>query len=273
MRANGWEREGSSRASAEGIVTRIIGTADDVSAAGAPTGVALNPAALANCILFHGLSADALRDLALAGRVRRFAKRSTVFEQGTAAERLFVLLDGRIKAIQSTADGQQVTARFLKPGYPFGCVVFMAGADTYPVTTLAEVDSLVATWNAESMVQFAYRYPQLVMNALQYVGAQLRDTQSRLLETITERIEQRIAHSLLRLIRQAGRKIDEGIEINFPVSRQDIAEIAGSRLFTVSRTLSKWEAEGIIKSGRRHITVTAPHRLVMIAEKPSTDRA
>ena len=227
---------------------------------------------IATSILFSGLPSDALRDIALAGRVKLISKCSTVFEQRATADRLFVLLHGRVKAVQSTSDGQQVTARFLNPGDPFGCVALMA-ASTYPVTALAEVDSLVAGWNAALMVRLAHQYPKIAMNALQYVGEQLRDTQSRLQEAITEPIEQRIAHALLRLVRHSGRKTAEGIEINFPISRQDIAEIAGSRLFTVSRTLSKWRLEGIIKSGRRHITVVAPHRLVMIAEKSSRDPA
>ena len=235
-------------------------------------GSVLKPTMIATSILFRGLPSEALRDIALAGRVKRVAKGSTVFEQGAPADRLFVLLQGRVKAIQSRPDGQQVTARFLNPGDPFGCVVFMT-AGTYPVTVLAEVDSLVAGWNAASIVRSADQYPKIAMNALQYVGAQLRDTQSRLQEAITERIEQRIAHALLRLIGQSGRKTAEGIEINFPISRQDIAEITGSRLFTVSRTLSKWQLEGVIKSGRRRIMVVAPHRLVMIAEKSSRDPA
>lgn len=224
---------------------------------------------IATSMLFRGLQPDAMLDIALAGKVKRVAKGSTVFERGAPADRLFVLLQGRVKAIQSTPDGQQVTARFLNPGDPFGCVVLMA-AGTYPVTALAEVDSLVAGWNAALMMRFAHQYPKIAMNALQYVGAQLRDTQTRLQEAITEHIERRIAHALLRLVGQSGRKTAEGIEINFPISRQDIAEITGSRLFTVSRTLSKWQRDGIVKSGRRRIMVVAPHRLLMIAEKASS---
>ena len=231
---------------------------------------ALEPTAIATSILFRGLQPGAVVDIAHAGRIKRVSKGSMVFEQGATADRLFVLLQGRVKAIQSTSDGQQVTARFLKPGDPFGCVVLMA-AGTYPVSALAEVDSLVASWSATLMLRFAQQYPQIAMNALQYVGAQLRDTQIRFQEAITEHIEQRIAHALLRLVGQSGRKCEEGIEINFPISRQDIAEITGSRLFTVSRTLSKWQLNGIIKSGRRRIIVVAPHRLVMIAEKCPTD--
>ena len=125
---------------------------------------------IATSILFRGLQPDAVLDIALAGKVKRVAKGSTVFEQGTPADRLFVLLQGRIKAIQSTSGGQQVTARFLNPGDPFGCVALMA-AGTYPVTVLAEVDGFIAGWNAALMVRFAEQYPKIAMNALQYVGA------------------------------------------------------------------------------------------------------
>jgi CRP-like cAMP-binding protein len=240
------------------------------SAGHTPARAALEPSAIGASILFRGLEPKALLDAANVGKIRRFSKGSTVFEQEAPADQVFVLLQGRIKAIQSTSDGQQVTARFLKPGDPFGCVALMA-AGTYPVSTLAEVDSLVAVWNASWMMDFANRYPKIAMNALAYVGSQLRDTQIRFQEAITEHIEQRIAHALLRLLSQSGRKTAEGIEINFPISRQDIAEITGSRLFTVSRTLSKWQLNGIIKSGRRRVTVIAPHRLLMIAEKSSSE--
>ena len=253
-------------------MVQILGAVGKGPAGQIRAGSAPEPTALATSALFRGLPPDVLLEIALAGRVKRVPKGSMVFEQGAPAARLFVLLQGRVKAAQSTPDGQQVTARFLNPGDPFGCVALMV-TGTYPVTAMAEVDSLVAGWNAELVVPFAYRHPQMLMNALQYVGAQLRDTQIRLQETMTERFEQRIAHTLLRLIGQAGRKTEEGIEINFPISRQDIAEITGSRLYTISRTLSKWQHEGIVKSGRRHIIIIAPHRLVMIAEKCSSGSA
>lgn len=233
-------------------------------------GTKLEPSAIAASILFRGLKPEILLDVARAGKFKRLSKGTTVFEQGAPADQLFVLLEGRIKAVQATSDGQQVTARFLRPGDPFGCVALMA-AGTYPVSTVAEVDCLVAAWNAALMTDFAHQHPKIAMNALAYVGSQLRDTQIRFQEAITEHIEQRIAHALLRLLGQSGRKTAEGIEINFPISRQDIAEITGSRLFTVSRTLSKWQLNGIIKSGRRRVTVVAPHRLLMIAEKSSSE--
>jgi CRP/FNR family transcriptional regulator, nitrogen oxide reductase regulator len=82
----------------------------------------------------------------------------------------------------------------------------------------------------------------------------------------TEQVEQRIAHALLRLAKQASRKVEGGIEINFPISRQDVAEMTGTTLYTVSRTLSGWEQNGLVESGRQRIVICDPHNLFLLAE-------
>ncbi|TIL38143.1 MAG: winged helix-turn-helix domain-containing protein, partial [Mesorhizobium sp.] len=82
----------------------------------------------------------------------------------------------------------------------------------------------------------------------------------------TQQVEQRIAHALLRIVSQSGRKTPEGIEIDFPITRQDIAEMTGTTLHTVSRLLSAWEDQGIVRSGRQKVTVTDPHALMLVSE-------
>jgi CRP-like cAMP-binding protein len=82
----------------------------------------------------------------------------------------------------------------------------------------------------------------------------------------TKQVEQRVAHALLRLINQRGRKTEEGIAVDFPISRQDIAEMTGTTLHTVSRLLTAWEDKGLVKGGRRKVTVVEPHRLMVLAE-------
>ena len=74
-----------------------------------------------------------------------------------------------------------------------------------------------------------------------------------------------MAAALLRMANQTGRRTESGIEIAFPVTRSDVAEMTGTTLHTVSRLLSAWERDGIVRSARRHITVTAPHRLVVLS--------
>ena len=76
----------------------------------------------------------------------------------------------------------------------------------------------------------------------------------------------RVARALLRLVREAGRRLATGVEIDFPVSRQDIAEMTGTTLYTVSRLMSSWEERGILGGGRQRIVLLKPHALVAIAE-------
>ncbi len=82
----------------------------------------------------------------------------------------------------------------------------------------------------------------------------------------TEQVEQRVARALLRLVNQTGRKTASGIEIDFPISRQDIAEMTGTTLHTVSRLLSAWEEKGIVTSGRQRVTIVDAHRLMVLSE-------
>jgi CRP-like cAMP-binding protein len=98
------------------------------------------------------------------------------------------------------------------------------------------------------------------------VGAQLQDAHRSVVEVATEPVERRIAHALLRLARQAGRETDGGVEIAFPISRHDVAKMTGTTLHTVSRTLSAWEKDGLVASGRQRIVIRDPRRLFQLAE-------
>ncbi|MBI3739048.1 MAG: winged helix-turn-helix domain-containing protein, partial [Chloroflexi bacterium] len=79
-----------------------------------------------------------------------------------------------------------------------------------------------------------------------------------------ERVEQRIARALLRLTSQSGQKVDQGIELSF--SRQDVAEMSGTTLYTVSRVMAEWERQGLVQLGREQIRIIKPHELVKVAE-------
>ncbi len=101
---------------------------------------------------------------------------------------------------------------------------------------------------------------------MRHMSARMQEMQDRVRELSTERVERRIANTLLRLANQTGVKSPAGVLINVALTRQDIAEMTGTTLYTVSRTLSRWEQEGIIESRRERVIIRSPHGLVMIAE-------
>ncbi|HZT26853.1 MAG TPA: Crp/Fnr family transcriptional regulator [Pseudolabrys sp.] len=215
--------------------------------------------------LFAGLSPTELDDILREAHAVHHAKNSVVFEEGAEAESFFVLLHGHVRATKTTSDGQQVVVRYVAPGEIFG-VAMAIGLPRYPATATAVDDSVVLVWPASIWPRLVEKYPVLATNTLQTLGSRLQDSHTRVVEMSTEQAESRVAHALLRLIRQAGRKVESGVEVDFPISRQDIAEMTGTTLHTVSRILSGWEQRGLIDGGRQRIVVREPEKLQSLAE-------
>jgi CRP/FNR family transcriptional regulator, nitrogen oxide reductase regulator len=221
---------------------------------------------IADVPLFQGLDDAALDDILRNARSTRYAKDAAIFEEEEEAHSFFLLLHGHVRVAKTTPDGSQVIVRYINEGELMG-IAAAIGRTTYPATAVAAVDSVAIAWPTSAWSGLASRYPSFAGNAYANIGTRLQETQQRVVEMSTEQVEQRVAHALLRLVQQAGRKTDEGIEIDFPITRQDIAEMTGTTLHTVSRILSGWEGEGVVASGRQKVTVTDPHALMLIAEQ------
>lgn len=225
----------------------------------------LDRSLIANLAPFHGLAPEEL-DLILQGaRSSRCPKDFTVFNQDDEAYSFFLLLDGHIRVVRTTPQGHQVVARYINKGELFGIAVAM-GRTTYPATAVAAVDCIVLSWPNKLWPELSSRFPSFGASAYQTIGTRLQETFTRVEELATAQVEQRVAHALLRLVQQSGRRTEQGIEIDFPITRQDIAEMTGTTLHTVSRLLSAWESDGLICGGRQKVIVTDPHRLMLITE-------
>jgi CRP/FNR family transcriptional regulator, nitrogen oxide reductase regulator len=232
---------------------------------------ALDRSLVAGMEIFGGIGPEQLDDVLSLARSVRLPKGATAFEQGGVADSFFVLLHGNLQVVKLTPAGQQVVIRYVAPGEMFGIAVQM-GRPTYPATATAVVDSVMLVWPSAAWPGLVASCPSLAASALQTVGSRLNDAHVRVVEMSTEDVERRVAHALLRLVQQAGRKLERGIEIDFPITRQDVAEMTGTTLHTVSRILSAWEDQGLVEGGRQRIVVLDPHRLFGLAERKAAAR-
>jgi CRP-like cAMP-binding protein len=217
--------------------------------------------------LFRGASIAALRAIQAVSYRKNFSAGETVYRQGEIADTLYVVVVGRLRATQITSDGQQVIIRYLGPGEVAGYAT-LSGGGTHPGTVNAVDDCYLIGWSDAAIREILTEHSIVAVNAVALLGARYREMQLRLRELSTEKVERRIAHTLLRLAAQAGRRTARGIEVAFPLSRQDIAELSGTTLHTVSRTLSGWEEQGIVDCGRRRVILTKPDSLKSLADEP-----
>ena len=215
--------------------------------------------------LFARMSDEELERLLARANIRRVPVGEAVFEQGQKATQFFLLLHGRLKVTQVTPDGQQIIVRVVHPGDLFGFAQALQ-RDDYPGTPVAAAESIVICWPNDVWHEVVAHNPTLAVNAMQTIGQRLQEAHIRIREMSTEEVERRVAHAVLRLIEKAGRPEPGGVRIDFPLSRQDVAEMTGTTLHTVSRLFSAWETRGIVKGGRQTLLVKDAERLRDLAE-------
>ena len=229
----------------------------------------MNPDPLAEWLtavpLFHNLSRVELSEIAKTAQHRHAVRDGFFFHQGDAANSLYILERGQVRMTQLTPDGEQVILRYIRPQDMFGGIAAFT-FKTYPATAQALEDSQALIWDAAAMRDLMLHVPRLALNVLDHAAETIVQLQDRVRELQTERLERRVARALLRLAHQAGKRVEAGVLIDLPLSRQDIAEMTGTNLYSVSRILSAWEKQEIVQTGRERITLRAPHQLVVIAE-------
>lgn len=212
---------------------------------------------------FSMLDRTQIRNILDRATSRRFDEGTAVFSEGGEADRFFLLLDGTIRVVKTTPDGEQVTSLHIPAGQLFG-IAQALGRDTYPASAVAAGEVLALCWPMALWQTFVASYPGFATETYKSVGARVSEMNARIVELSTQHVEQRIARALLRLVNQSGQRTKEGIEISFPITRQDVSEMTGTTLHTVSRLLSAWEKDGLVSSKRKKIIVCDPHRLVLL---------
>ena len=215
--------------------------------------------------VYVGIQEDKLSDIFNLGHRCVYDSGTTLFREGDPAAKSFMVLKGRIKLSKLHHDGKEAIVRYINPG-EMAAAVSVFKRKKYPVTAQAVSPTETVGWNRVTMLELMTAYPQIAINFLGMVVERLEDIQSRYLELQIERVEQRVARALLRIMRQSGCKTEEGILIDFRLSRQDLADYTGTTLYTVSRTLSSWEKRGWVRTGRERVIVADPHVLVSFAE-------
>ena len=219
-----------------------------------------SPQILRQSRVFDGLTdAERSRWLERAARTA-LGRGQPLARQGEPATRLALVESGFLKVLQLTADGTELIVRFVGPGEPFGGVVALGDAP-YPVTAIAVQPTVVQGWNRETVAALLAETPQVRVNIMREMAAHMTDALTRVRELTTARVPQRLAHTLLRLARQIGQPDPDGVRLTQPLTRQELADLTGTTLYTVSRTLRRWESEGLLVSRGRVLILRSLDRL------------
>ncbi|MCO6452145.1 MAG: Crp/Fnr family transcriptional regulator [Caldilineales bacterium] len=217
--------------------------------------------------LFRSLTEEEWEDIAPLLHGQCFPKESYLFFQGDPPDALYIVWIGRVKLVRHTDNGRDVVLEVLGPGQLIG---EMAVLDGRPYSTTAQTleEVAVVAIARRDFYSLLERYPRVAMGVISELSRRLRMTTELVRSLAVDRVEQRIARTLLRLADLAGRPYGEdesAIVIDMPLTRQDIAEMTGTTVETAIRVMSRFRKQGLVTSVRSRVVITSPDGLTEIA--------
>lgn len=209
---------------------------------------------------FQGMTPVEIGDLLDQGKMMTWAEGDQLFHYGAAADRFFLLVQGVVRAVRPQSNGTQIIPLHIPAGELFG-VSMALGQDRYPVTAVAAADCVTIDWPSAHWPEIRTRHPGISVRLDHEIGNRIEALQNHIEALTTRTVEQRIAAALLRLGDEIGRHDPAGRRIGITLTRATLAEMAGTTLYTASRTMSQWEKLGLLRSTRGHVTLRDVPRL------------
>jgi CRP-like cAMP-binding protein len=218
---------------------------------------------MAASALFSGLSKDECLEIASCARARSFARNELLFAQGQSARNLVMIQTGSVKLSQLSSGGNEVILWMTGSGDPVGIPTDSSPCShTCSARAMEQCQTLV--WEYSRLQSLMAEYPQIGKNVSQILSKRLTELQERFREVATEKVAQRLALELLRLVKQVGKPAKGGMEVS--LSREELAQMTGTTLYTISRLLSKWGEEGFVLPQREAVVVLDSRRLGQVSE-------
>lgn len=222
---------------------------------------------LAQSALFASLSAGEREALQVQLVRRRHEKDDYLFFEGDPAEWLVFVAEGRVKMIKHSESGRETILSTFGPGQIVGEVGVLIG-DVYPATAQSLEPVITLSLRRDEYVGLVRSHPDLAWALIGELGRRLQRAHETIRSMAVEKVERRVARVLLRMANTAGERLEGGaVRINLPLSRQDVADMAGTVIETAIRTMSKFQKQGFIETREGRIILLKPHQLVAIAEE------
>jgi len=195
--------------------------------------------------MYRRLSAEDRRRLAEVSTLRQYARGDEIFAEGDAAAAFFVVVQGRVKVVKSTPTGREVLLEIFGPGDPLGAVVAYEGKP-FPATARALEPTRCVVTPRETFFRLLAEHPSLVRGLLSGLTLRLIELTNRLAAVSGARVEERVARLFLQKLDELGRPEGGGQLLPLPLTRQEVADLAGTTIETAIRVMSRWSKAQLV---------------------------
>jgi len=209
---------------------------------------------LSQTSLFAGLSDSELAFLAQQAVARKFSAGEIIFSEGDPCAGMYVVESGHIRIFKTSPGGREQVLSIDGPGGSVAELPVFDGGN-YPASVSAVEDSTLLFTAKQDFHSLCLAHPQVALKVLRVIGARLRKLVGIIEELSFSTVRHRLAAFLVRLARREGSRVNGGIEITLPTSNQELAAQVGTVRELVSRNLSRFQSEKLIRMDGRKILI------------------
>ena len=190
----------------------------------------------------------------------KVSKGHTLFKEGDAGDRLFVVVEGKLKLGTSSGDGRENLLSILGPGDMFGELsLFDPGPRT--ATATAVTDSRVLALANDQVIGWVTAHPQVSLQLLKRLARRLRRTNEVLADLVFADVPGRVAKAIMDLGERFGTKKDDGLHVNHELTQEELAQLVGASRETVNKALADFAGRGWVRLEPRAVVVLDYERL------------
>ena len=210
--------------------------------------------------LFASLTTDQIAAAADWFQTQSFDPDALIFLEGDPADRLWVVSAGQVKIVKHTSDGQENLLEVITPGEMFGGAALLL--PRHPASAFAMTATDTLSIDRELYRQLIRRHPDIALRIIDLLGERLQ-TAMKMRALAAERVDVRLANILLKLCDKAGAPVEQGTRINLPMTRQDLADMAGTTIETAIRVMSRLRKEGLVLTEPGGYVVVLDHERLL----------
>jgi CRP-like cAMP-binding protein len=204
--------------------------------------------------VFAILTDEEIGEIAARFTSHDFRKDETIFMEGDPSEWFYMVAEGRVKVVKHSIKGKDIILEMISPGDVFGGVAVL-DKRPFPASAEAMENIKVIRISRKDLFAVMESHPALSLAIVSYFSDRLRNAHETLRDIATERVEIRIASLLLKLAEKVGTEVEGFKKLDFPLTRQEIAEMVGTTVETAIRTMSKFQKEGMVKSSGGRVLI------------------
>ena len=209
---------------------------------------------LAKVPIFSGLTESELGFLTEHVVSRHYSAGETVFGEGEPCSGLYVVESGNVRIYKSSPNGREQVLSIDGPGGSIAELPVFDGGN-YPASATAIDNATLLFVSKQDFQALCLAHPQVPLKVLRVVGARLRRLVGIIEELSFTTVRHRLASYLFRLAQKSGKRTAAGVEVTLPITNQELAAQIGTVRELVSRNLSRFQAEGMLKIEGREVAI------------------